>query len=361
MFLAAGYRAAAAVGPACRDRPTWPARGLPAARRQPRGVQDHPVPGRRVGAARHRRAGPGPARRARCPDAVTAAAFGIGALGAAALPVTAGFVAEWALLQALIHGARPGDRAGRRRDAGRGRGRRADRRAGADDLRQGVRDRVPRPAPQSAGATGAHEARDHAGCDARRGGGRRTRCSACVPGLVAEAAARARPVSPASARAAGSASTWPGVERCSTRSPSPCVAAVIAVPVLWLVRARGPASAPARASWRGAAAGSGSARGCSTPRRRTPSRLLRVFDDALRPEPRHRGHPRQRVQVPRRAGAVPASRSTTSSRSGSTGRCCAVVDRCGTRGTPAAERQHPPLPRLLLRSPCVAVLVLVAL
>jgi hydrogenase-4 component B len=36
---------------------------------------------------------------------VTSAAFGIGALGAAALPLTVGFVAEWVLLQALIHGA----------------------------------------------------------------------------------------------------------------------------------------------------------------------------------------------------------------------------------------------------------------
>jgi formate hydrogenlyase subunit 3/multisubunit Na+/H+ antiporter MnhD subunit len=36
---------------------------------------------------------------------VTSATFGIGAMGAAALPVTAGFVAEWALLQSLIHGA----------------------------------------------------------------------------------------------------------------------------------------------------------------------------------------------------------------------------------------------------------------
>lgn len=34
---------------------------------------------------------------------VTALTFGVGALGAAALPVTSGFVAEWVLLQALIH------------------------------------------------------------------------------------------------------------------------------------------------------------------------------------------------------------------------------------------------------------------
>lgn len=41
---------------------------------------------------------------------VTSAAFGVGALGAAALPVTCGFMAEWALLQALIHGASRDDR-----------------------------------------------------------------------------------------------------------------------------------------------------------------------------------------------------------------------------------------------------------
>lgn len=41
---------------------------------------------------------------------VTAAVFGIAALAAAALPVTGGFVAEWALLQALIHGDVPGNR-----------------------------------------------------------------------------------------------------------------------------------------------------------------------------------------------------------------------------------------------------------
>jgi NADH:ubiquinone oxidoreductase subunit 5 (subunit L)/multisubunit Na+/H+ antiporter MnhA subunit len=39
----------------------------------------------------------------------TAGAFGMAAMGAAALPVSAGFVAEWTLLQSLIHGARPGD------------------------------------------------------------------------------------------------------------------------------------------------------------------------------------------------------------------------------------------------------------
>ncbi len=39
---------------------------------------------------------------------VTAAAFGVAALGAAALPVTSGFVAEWALLQSLVHGSGEG-------------------------------------------------------------------------------------------------------------------------------------------------------------------------------------------------------------------------------------------------------------
>ena len=41
---------------------------------------------------------------------MTSAAFGVGALGAAALPVTCGFVAEWALLQSLIHAAAAQDR-----------------------------------------------------------------------------------------------------------------------------------------------------------------------------------------------------------------------------------------------------------
>ncbi|MFZ0531431.1 MAG: proton-conducting transporter membrane subunit, partial [Propionicimonas sp.] len=40
----------------------------------------------------------------------TATAFGIGAMGAAALPVTSGFVAEWTLLQALIHANASADR-----------------------------------------------------------------------------------------------------------------------------------------------------------------------------------------------------------------------------------------------------------
>lgn len=40
---------------------------------------------------------------------VTAAAFGVAALGGAALPVTSGFVAEWALLQSLVHGTTQGD------------------------------------------------------------------------------------------------------------------------------------------------------------------------------------------------------------------------------------------------------------
>jgi formate hydrogenlyase subunit 3/multisubunit Na+/H+ antiporter MnhD subunit len=40
---------------------------------------------------------------------VTSVAFGIAALGAAALPVTSGFAAEWVLLQSLIHGDEAGD------------------------------------------------------------------------------------------------------------------------------------------------------------------------------------------------------------------------------------------------------------
>jgi formate hydrogenlyase subunit 3/multisubunit Na+/H+ antiporter MnhD subunit len=41
---------------------------------------------------------------------VTGLVFGVGAMGAAALPVTAGFMAEWTLLQAVIHGGGPADR-----------------------------------------------------------------------------------------------------------------------------------------------------------------------------------------------------------------------------------------------------------
>ena len=41
---------------------------------------------------------------------VTSASFGVGALGAAALPLSVGFVAEWVLLQALIHGEAGSDR-----------------------------------------------------------------------------------------------------------------------------------------------------------------------------------------------------------------------------------------------------------
>ncbi|WP_088284179.1 proton-conducting transporter membrane subunit [Kineosporia sp. A_224] len=39
----------------------------------------------------------------------TCGAFGVAALGAAGLPVTAGFVAEWTLLQALVHAGGPAD------------------------------------------------------------------------------------------------------------------------------------------------------------------------------------------------------------------------------------------------------------
>lgn len=40
----------------------------------------------------------------------TAISFGLGAMGATALPVTSGFVAEWVLLQALVHGDGKADR-----------------------------------------------------------------------------------------------------------------------------------------------------------------------------------------------------------------------------------------------------------
>lgn len=40
----------------------------------------------------------------------TSVCFGVGALGAAALPISSGFVAEWSLLQAVIHGRAASDR-----------------------------------------------------------------------------------------------------------------------------------------------------------------------------------------------------------------------------------------------------------
>ena len=69
-------------------------------------VQVPGVSGRRIGAGRHRAARPRPARRAGAPDAGDARSlFGVAALGASGLPLGAGFVSEWLLIQSLIHAA----------------------------------------------------------------------------------------------------------------------------------------------------------------------------------------------------------------------------------------------------------------
>ena len=103
---------------------------------------------------------------------VTSVAFGVAALGAAALPVTSGFAAEWVLLQSLIHGERGQRPAGRGGAAGHGGSRGADGRAGAAHLRQGLRDRLPRPTPLRGGRPRPRGQRPDARGHAHRHGGR---------------------------------------------------------------------------------------------------------------------------------------------------------------------------------------------
>ena len=235
---------------------------------------------------------------------VTSAAFGIGALGAAALPVTAGFVAEWALLQSLIHGARPDNRLV----------------AVAMPVAVAVVALTAGLAlmtfvkaygiaflarPRSAGATDAHEATRSMQA-AMLLAGALVLGLGLVPGLVAEAAARAAGVS-----GVGSGGWFgvdlPGVERgprpgrpLARRGGDRGPGRVVSV-------ARGPASASASGR-----AGVGRRRGPGEPAdavhrdvvRRAPCPGLRRRAAS---RARHRDHPRQRVQVPRRAGAVPAA------------------------------------------------------
>ena len=212
---------------------------------------------------------------------VTSAAFGIGALGAAALPVTAGFVAEWALLQSLIHGARPDDRLV----------------AVAMPVAVAVVALTAGLAlmtfvkaygiaflarPRSAGATEAHE-------------GTRSMQAAMlvsagvvlllglVPGLVAEVAARAIGVS-----GVGSAGWFgvdlPGVGAALDPVALSLVAVVIVVPVVFVsvLAARRRPRRRVELAW-----GGGGVR--VSPRMQYTATsyaepLARVFDDALRPE-----------------------------------------------------------------------------
>ena len=212
---------------------------------------------------------------------VTAAAFGIGALGAAALPVTAGFVAEWALLQALIHGARPDNRLV----------------AVAMPVAVAVVALTAGLAlmtfvkaygiaflarPRSAGATDAHEA-NRTMQAAMLLAGALVLGLGLVPGLVAEAAARAAGVS-----GVGPGGWFgldlPGVSADLEPVALLIVATVIAIPVLTLsvLAARRRPRRRVELAW-----GGGGVR--VSPRMQYTATsyaepLARVFDDALRPE-----------------------------------------------------------------------------
>ena len=283
---------------------------------------------------------------------VTAAAFGVGALGAAALPVTSGFVAEWVLLQALIHGDAPCRPAARRRAADHGGRRRAHRRARPAHLRQGLRDRLPGPAALRGGRGTRHEA----GPAMRVGDA----CSAPSPwSASAWCPGRWRRRWPGRSAAAG---VDVGRRRRRRRSPrSACSCDPVA---LTLLAARGA---------RPAAGGERRPRRGGTPRRdvdlawgcggepgqpadavhrhlATPSRWCGCSTTSLQAAPATSRSPtptspatwssempfRQRDRRRRRGPALPPGRPLGSDASAT----CARTD---------PERQHPPLPRLLVR------------
>jgi formate hydrogenlyase subunit 3/multisubunit Na+/H+ antiporter MnhD subunit len=287
---------------------------------------------------------------------VTSAAFGIGALGAAALPVTAGFISEWALLQALIHGARPENRLV----------------AVAMPVAVAVVALTAGLAlmtfvkaygiaflarPRSAGATAAHE-----GPKTMRAAmlvsGAVVLLLGLVPGLLADVAARGAGVS-----GVGSGG-WlgvdlPGVDAALDPVALSLVAAVIAVPVLCLsyVAARRRPRRRVELAW-----GGGGVR--VSPRMQYTATsyaepLARVFDDALRPERdieiTHISESRylvERVQFHQHLDDVVEVRVYRP--------LLVLVDRCGT----AARRlQNGSIHRYLGYSflALVAVLVLVAL
>ena len=73
--------------------------------------------------------------------------FGVAALGASGLPLGAGFVSEWLLVQSLIHAASSPQHAGRADGAAGGRRGGVDHRPGGGGDGQGVRHRVSGPSP----------------------------------------------------------------------------------------------------------------------------------------------------------------------------------------------------------------------
>ena len=127
------------------------------------------------------------------------------------------------------------------------------------------------------------------------------------------------------------------------------MALLLAVPVPVRLASRRHADGPdAGSTWRGAAAESGSARACSTPRPRTPSRWPGSSTTRCDPNATSRS-PTPRSRGTSSSGCSSASGSTTSSRTGPTDPSLRLADRVGLRGPSPAERQHPPLPGLLVR------------
>jgi formate hydrogenlyase subunit 3/multisubunit Na+/H+ antiporter MnhD subunit len=212
---------------------------------------------------------------------VTSAAFGIGALGAAALPVTAGFVAEWALLQSLIHGARPDDRLV----------------AVAMPVAVAVVALTAGLAlmtfvkaygiaflarPRSGGATDAQEATRSMRA-AMILAGASVLLLGLVPGLVAEAAARAAGV-PGVGSGGWFGLDLPGVEAALDPVALLLIATVIAVPVVWVsvLAARRRPRRRVELAWGGGGVRVSSRMQYTATSYAEP--LARVFDDALRPE-----------------------------------------------------------------------------
>ena len=203
----------------------------------------------------------------------TTVLFGIAALGATGLPLGAGFVGEWLLLQSLIHTPQ-GDNTllslvmplavGRARAHDRPRHRRDG---------QGLRHRLPRPTSLAGGRRRPRGLPDH-GCGmglAGRG------CVVVAVAPVVPSAPLGRVAAtlpsfggapgPNSARCSGSPGAAGSVSPASSRSPSPSALALALLLARWGAAAR-PSPPPGRSGWRRPRA---DAPACNTRRRRSPS------------------------------------------------------------------------------------------
>ena len=277
---------------------------------------------------------------------VTALAFGVGALGAAALPVTAGFMAEWALLQSLIHGARPEDRlvavampvavAVVALTAGLG--------LLTFVKAYGIAFLA---RPRSDGAAAAHESGAWTMRPAMLVSAAAVLALGLVPGLAAEAVTRAGGIG--------------GVGRVGPAGLELSGVGAQLDPVALSVMAPAPGRAgPVRLA-RGGTATAPTSGGAGVGLRGSPGQpphavhrdlLRRAVGPGLRRRATtrtgHRGHPHQRVEVPRRArGVPPAARRRRGGTVLPTHRPARRPSRPG--GPSPAERQHPPLPGLLVR------------